>query len=79
MGGGKVIPELERLRMMDEKARQLAALYGAEKARADRAEARLKKVESALLAVLKEIRSETGGSIADLVSAINHAEDVVAQ
>lgn len=76
-GGKRMMPELERLREMDEKARQLAALYGAEKARADRAEARFKKVESALLAVLKELNSETCGSIADLVSAIETAESVI--
>lgn len=69
--------DLDTLKSLDEKTRQIVGLYAAEKARADRAEERLKKVESALLNVLKEIRYETGGTFTDLVSAINNAEKVV--
>lgn len=66
-----MVDEVKILRELDEKTRQIAALYGAEKARAD-------KFKAALVALLKELNSHTGGSIADLVAAISAAEYLVA-
>jgi hypothetical protein len=65
-----MIDEVEILRELDEKMRQIAALYGAEKARAD-------KFKRALVSLIKELSSHTGGSIADLVAAISAAENLV--
>lgn len=65
-----VIPELEQLQQFDERSRQIAGLYAAEKARAD-------ALGDALAGVVREISSVTGGSLADLVTAINKAERVL--
>ena len=64
------IPEFAALRAADERARQLAGLYEAEKRRAD-------KLSDALAEVVRQLSSKTGGSIADLVSAINNAEKIL--
>jgi hypothetical protein len=65
-----MIDEVEILRELDEKMRQIAALYGTEKARAD-------KFKRALVSLIKELNSHTGGYIADLVAAISAAENLV--
>lgn len=65
-----MVDEVGILRELDEKMRQIAALYGAEKARAD-------KFKAALISLIKELNSHTGGSIADLVAAKSAAEKLV--
>lgn len=62
--------ELANLQRSDERVRQIAGLYEIEKARANRLHLALKEL-------VRQVSSNTGGSMADLITALNNAKNLV--